>query len=267
MAEIQWRTSLGLVGTLINSYTGIEIRGYANSIPGFLNTCNTSCANGTKIQLDSSAMFQVQGRIMHESGHVASGLLDSHLNGGNYCWPSTVSSTGSFCNWSLGTPEWAAASFEEAFATFTADSTLWSPDAVEPTSCLSQGRCDHAVDGNLIELTHYPYSTNNCSLNVNDPEARWPISTMRYLWDIYDNHNDADGDTIAEGWSNYWRMYGNLTNYPSGTSPGQKDEPWNSTYTAIDDYDGRGAILYQSHYDIQYGISTSLLRTSNCSPK
>lgn len=269
-AELEWRTRFNLVGLLINNYTNIEIRGLQNNVPGFLGNCGTSCANGAqkRIQLDAGAGFAPQARIMHESGHVANYQARPFTNGGNYCWPNTSAPDGigggNPCGWSQSAddPEWAAAAFEEGLATFAGDSTLWFPNSPGPTSCLSSGNCP-VNSSTRIEETHFPFATNNCNLTSGDPESRWALSAMRFLWDVYDTVNDCDDDTIGEGPQNYWRMYANMQNYAAGTSTNQIDEPWNSDFSAIDNFDGRGSSSYNQNYAAF--MSLGLLRVDNCS--
>jgi hypothetical protein len=265
-AEMQWRLSFALVGALDSVYTNVEVRGVAQNMPDFLGQCNTSCARGSekKIQLDSlTSALSPQHRMMHEAGHVVSYQLKPNHGGySQYCWPNATGS----CTWSQGSAEWGSAAFEEGFATMMADTTLWNPDAVAPTSCLSSGRCSVNVNTN-IETTHYPYATNNCSLSATSPEARWPISVQRFLWDVYDSHNDCDGDTIQEGWDAYWRLYAVMQTYPNGVDDHQIDEVWSSTsYTTIDDLDGRGATDYNHHYINDNGVDTNILWIDNCIP-
>jgi len=271
-AELEWRNAFNLVGILQTAYTNVEIRGVATSMPGFLGDCSTSCANGAskRIQIDSdSSSRKPQARMMHEAGHVANYLLKPfHYGFTNYCWDSSGATTapdGGTCGWSRTGPEWAAAAFEEGFATFSGDNTLWFPNAVAPTSCNSTGRCT-LTSSNKLEETHFPFSTNNCDTSVDTPENRYPMSTMRLLWDIYDSTNDADGDTMAEGTGAFWHMYANMANYASGVSNHQIDECWSNTnFNVVDTRDGRSTSDYVFHYTNNY-VDVGLLSTSNCSP-
>jgi hypothetical protein len=89
---------------------------------------------------------------------------------------------------------------------------------------------------------------------------------MRFIWDIYDDHADCDGDIIAAGNTNFVSLYTNMANYASGVGFEQIDEPWlNTSYTSTDNLDGRGASSYSDHYSSSFQ-DVSLLRTDNCGP-
>jgi hypothetical protein len=277
--ELEYRTTFALVNTFVTNWTGIEIRGLANNQAGFLGNCPTSCAVGSskRIQLDANAGFSPQGRILHESGHVAD-YIEKNYHGtsaqGSYCWPNTAAPDGvgggTPCGWSLGADaEWGSAAFEEGLATFSADNTLWPPGQLQPTSCLSSVDCP--INGSTnIEQTDYPYATNNCSTVAANPESRWALTVMRYLWDLYDNNNDADGETISTGNGAFSDMYDTLGDYPTGVGYEAIDDPWSdTTYTTVTNFDGRGAISYAQHF---YNRNTTtysnafLVKTDNCSP-
>ena len=274
-AWLQWNNSFAYVGSLVTNYTNIEVRGVASAIPSFLGTCKSSCADGSskRLQLDSTvSAFSPQGRILHESGHIVQYLMKPfHGDALNYCWDQNGSTSpvppATTCPWSTGekAPEWAYAAFLEGYATFIGDTTLWWPNAVEPTSCLSQFTCP-VTDDTRIEKSDFPYSKFMCDTSAATPEIRWPMSTMRTLWDIYDDHNDADGDTVVEGWGNYSRFFTNLQNYPAGVADHQLDEPWsNTSYNVIDDSDGKGCYDYVYWYTLSY-LNVDILWNDNCSP-
>jgi hypothetical protein len=274
-AALEWTNAFSLSGALAASYNGVEVRGVAATMNNFLGSCPTSCATGVskRVQIDSvGSAFSPQGRIMHESGHVANYLLKPYHGtpGTNaYCWDTADSTSpvppATSCSWSRNSPEWGVAAFEEALATFSADNTLWYPNAVDPTSCTTQGRCSN-TSTNRIEETHYAYDTNSCDVTDATPESRWPISGQRLLWDIYDDHDDADGDTVAEGAGAFWHMYANMTTYATGVADHAIDEPWSSTsYTTVTKWDGRGMSDYAVHYGTNY-TSVGTLSVDNCSP-
>lgn len=259
-AERQFRQTINLVGALQGPYTGVEIRGIDSgaALSGFITAdgvCDTSCASGSlkRVQIDSlNSALSPQARMLHEAGHVASYLLKPFVSGSNYCWTqagATAPPAGQpACTWGRLSAEWAAASFEEAFATFFGDVTFWSATATDPTTCNSSARC--AVNAaNRIEETHYAGATNNCSTAAANPENRWPMSTLRTLWDAYDVQNDATNETFQEGAGNFWRLFANMTQFPNGVGNNQIDEPWLSTaYTTIDNYDGRSIRDYTAWY-------------------
>ncbi|MCU0655024.1 MAG: hypothetical protein MUF64_06965 [Polyangiaceae bacterium] len=201
---------------------------------------------------------------MHELGHIASYVLKPYSNGGDYGWPSTGIGGG----WSQNSSEWGATAFEEAFATHGGNITFWSDNSVAPTTCLSSTTCYSGgtpVGNSNIEATSYPYTINNCDLSSSAPESRWPVSAMRFLWDVFDNRNDADGDSYTANSGCFWCQFGVMGLYPSGTGSNAIDEPWNASYSAIDNYDGRGSASYSANYSSNFN-SVTILRTDNCSP-
>jgi len=269
-AEWQWRYTMNLVGVLISNFTGVEIRGFANTINGFRGTCNTSCAWGPakQVQLDQNAGLSPQARVMHELGHIATYVTHNWQITGDYTWSPPGQPPGA-SSWCQNCPEWADAAFEEAFATHYGSITFWADNAVSPTTCLSSGTCYDGTgtpfSGTDIEATSYPHTVNNCNTTSSNPEARWPLSAMRYFWDVFDNHNDADGDTYSANQGDFWKHLYNLGWYPEGTGLNQINEPWNSTLTSIDNKDGRGSSSYSTNYANNV-TSTNLLRIDNCSP-
>jgi hypothetical protein len=268
-AEWQWRYTMNLVGILQTNFNNVQIRGFANTISGYQGTCNTSCASGpaNQVQLDSNAGFAPQARVMHELGHIASYVTHPWALTGDYTWSPPGDPPGA-ASWCQDCPEWGVAAFEEAWATHYGSITLWADNAETPTTCLSSGPCYSGASPAFhtdLEASSYPFNTNNCGLSASNPEARWPLSAMRYFWDVFDNHNDADGDQYSASQSHYWQHLANLAWYPEGTGTNQIDEPWNSDYSAVTEKDGRGSVSYAANYAINV-TDTTLLKTDNCSP-
>ncbi|PTL83442.1 hypothetical protein [Vitiosangium sp. GDMCC 1.1324] len=258
-AERMWRDGLDYFGVMQSYFTGVEIRGFANSMPDFNGTCNTSCANGAtkRVQLDENAAFAPQGRVMHEMGHIASYLAKPYngAGGNGYCYPSTSNFPAGCQWWTLNTAEHGTAAFEEALATFLADSALYWPDSPEPHSCLAASAPCATGSFNLETSSGSACATG---------ESRWPLTAMRFLWDVYDSVDDQE--TVAEGAGNYWKMLNVLALYDNGTSTLQIDEPWNATYTAIDNWDGRGSYSYRMNYFNKNGTTVYTPYVRNCSP-
>jgi hypothetical protein len=82
---------------------------------------------------------------------------------------------------------------------------------------------------------------------------------------VFDNHNDADGDSYSANQGDFWKHLHNLAWYPEGTETNQIDEPWNPTRTAVTELDGRGSTSYAANYAANV-VNISLLRVDNCSP-
>jgi hypothetical protein len=269
-AEVQWRSVHSLVGVLINNLLGVEIRGFANNIPSWLGNQPNSAAQGPtkRVQLDANAAFAPQARVMHEIGHVAEYVTHPWQVGFDYTWSPPGQPAGPVL-WGYGGPEWASAGFEEAFATHYGNIALWFDNAVTPTSCfVSQGHCYNAA-GTIplaatdVEVSNSPPNTNNCDVSAGTPESRWPISIMRFLWDVFDNRDDGN-DTYSANQGDFWKHLHNLAWYPEGTLVDQHEEPWNSTKTAVTERDGRGAMSYSNNYAVNVR-SIDFLRVNNCS--
>src|SRR5262249_23843091 len=145
----------------------------------------------------------------------------------NQCFGSGCPST---AGWSLTSPEWKSASFEEGLATFFGDVANYWLYAPEPTTCLSTSYCDTSIEKSSGKF--------NC---VTD-EDRWALSTDRYLWDVYDTPDDYDAtpgylDDVSVP---YWQFFTTLESYPTGFGDHACDEPWkDSSYSSIDNFDGR----------------------------
>jgi hypothetical protein len=244
---MEWRLRLSTAGQFAAYFTGLEIRGFAKTI---FEYCPTSCAHGpdNNIQLDDAAAYKPQTRIMHEMGHIAVYVSQP--------WTFAFASYGKNdpgFTWDYQTDEYASAGFEEAFASFAADSTLYNGNAVAP------------YGGATEDIGYLQLETSDRSTGCAAAEASWPLSAERYLWDVYDNRND--GEAISEYDSNlWWRIYRNYQHYAGGTGAYAADEHWNSTYTALDWPDGRGSYSYQQNYNLTYSFDTYTARWLNCSP-
>ena len=179
----------------------------------------------------------------------------------------------------MGTSEWGVSAFEEAWATHYGSATFWAANSNAATTCLSAVHCYNQTSvspvafapagGTNIEATSFPFAVNNCNTAAATPEGRWPLSSMRFLWDVYDDHNDGDGDSYSAANGQFWNHFANLAFYPQGTSADQIDEPWNSTRTAVTERDGRGSQSYKNNFQTQFPQFNSnihLLWVDNCSP-
>jgi hypothetical protein len=272
-AEKLWRTVFNLVGVLQTNFTQVEIRGFADNIPGFRGECTSSCASGPdkQVQLDAAAGFKPQARVMHEMGHIATYVTHPWERTNNYNFPDTVAGGG---GWSRNEAEWGVSGFEEAFATHYGSIAFWGANATAPTTCNSTQSCYTVVVGppasatplanTNIEATSFPFATNNC-VGGDMPESRWPLSHMRYFWDVFDSNNDATADTYSANAGDFWRHLHNLAWYPEGTGANDIDEPWNSDYSAVTNRDGRGSSSYRANYNTNV-VNTSGIRTANCTP-
>lgn len=269
-AELQWRRVMNYVGRLQTQFFLIEVRGFANDQPDFLQTCKTSCTRGDlrRVQLDTNASLRPQARIMHELGHAAEYVTKPWrlMNDGTYDGSGPL-------DWDYNSREYGHMAFQEAIATHYGSIAFWYDNAASPTTCLSNTKCYDSSGSPLalanLEASSYPHTDDNC--DAAHEEGRWPLSLMRYLWDVYDSHNDADGDSYSAAATDFWRHLSNTYYYPDGIGTYQIDEPW-----APGDFggyyvpgppaelDGRGARSWQHNYLSVH--DTELLRIDNCSP-
>lgn len=249
-----WNNSLSKSNRMLNDFTDVVIYAFSDDTP---YSCGTSCASGTRndIQLDDSAAYKPQARVMHEMGHIASYDASPRSRpGNNYCWPNA---TGSGCGWSFTSAEWKAASFEEGLATFLGDSAFYYWWANDPRSCNSTGACSGS--NSEIETSRGPSS--NCSTD----EGRWALTTVRYLWDIYDGEDDSNfSDTVRR---ERYEVIDTLASFPSGFDNHEKNEPFNFLWV-VDNRDGHNAydFYYNQRYSHSAGINSSTLRANNCYP-
>jgi hypothetical protein len=242
-----WFYALSSSNRMVANFNGLTIYAFSDTTPG---ACATSCANGSRntIQLDANAAFSPQERVMHEMGHIASYQSDHHVGAVDYEFPST----GKGGSWSTTTAEWKATSFEEALATFLGTRAIYHQANPTPMTCLSSSAC-----GSSFNLET---GSSTCATD----EDRQALSTMRYLWDVYDSTVDSSySDTVS---TNYFQFFDTLNAYPAGTGDGERDEPWNWAHTALDDRDGHSSADFQSNFSAFAGVSTSSQRSHNCSP-
>ena len=247
-----WNDALSWSNKMEANFTGLTIYAFSDTQP---DSCSTSCAKGSAntVQLDANAAFKPLGRVMHEMGHIASYKSDTHTGANDYNYPST----GSGGSWSTTTAEWKAASFEEGLATFFGVRAIYHQANDEPHYCNSTSVCSTGT----YDLEE---STGTTSGSCAADEGRWALSTMRYLWDAYDSHDDSNySDAVS---SNYFDFFDTLGDYPSGTGDGDKDEPWNSSYSSKDNRDGRSAEDFRGHFQSRTGSSTTSQCSYNCSP-
>jgi hypothetical protein len=229
-AEKVWRESLALVGVYQTNFW-VEVRGFADNMPGFMGYCPASCNHGTQhqVQLCETCGFDPQARVMHEMGHAAIQTAKP------WKLPNLPDYNG-LPGWTYKQPGWKVNAWEEAFATFLADSTIYWPNALQPHTCsTSKNACQPGLFN--IEESDYPWY-----LKCATEEERWPLSGMRALWDIYDDQNEGY-DNVSLGWA-WWPIWDVLSLYPDGTARFAVDEIWDSSRTTVIHPDWRSGATY-----------------------
>ncbi|MCG8557605.1 MAG: hypothetical protein MJD61_20300 [Proteobacteria bacterium] len=255
-AERTWRDSFQYSNRLAQNYGSTQVRAF-NTI------CSTSCAvSATLIHLDTDPRtpFAFSGRIAHELGHTASHRLSREGNSnacGNYSYGSASNGW-----WSLWTPEWTCAGYEEAFATWIGDvARYWydsDPDIcgafIGPCPTMAEPSLGAPGGGGCSDCSGC--SGGNCPpANQTDCDGRHVGNMVKFLWDLYDTNEDSE--TLSEP---YNRICDNNFNWMVGTGNGLRDEPFGSP----NDWDGKAARDYSTLYVINYGVSPLPAYNNNC---
>lgn len=191
-------------------------------------TCSTSCARGwfknmgnppsyaeqkLTVILDGSAAtpFSPQERTMHELGHIADWL--SAPNQGIIRDPSGADYDGNN-GWSYQTVEWRPKALKEGMATFIATTAFYDDFATDPRTCIADGNTAGQED--CFDTSPTPFRLESSSYGVcGSLEGRQPVSSMRYMWDIYDQINDGV-DSID---LNLAQMFDSVAAYPCPAWP------------------------------------------------
>lgn len=257
-----WWYSLRWSNLMQSRFTGAKIKVF-----GGTSECKTCTYVTTKtIHIgDPEEAFAPQANIMHEMGHLASYFSNYRwatgadeypcYEGGVPPHPSVTCSDGDK-GWRLNRPEWLSLAFEEGLATFFGDVAMYWHGAAVPTTCDSTDFCTMN-----IEQSYGDY--DDCLVD----EYRKPITTVRFLWDIYDSRDDVGIGLLDEIQIGYGHIVDVLNSYPVGFGDGQVDEPWaDATYTTIDDYDGRSPYDFRNNLAALYGVWAIGPLMSNCFP-
>lgn len=221
------------------------------------SACFIGSSKTIKIPDDDSVWRQFT--ILHEMGHAVSYLASRNQN-----FMSCAAAEGAYKydgedEHYVGTPEHACIQFEEGFADFIAATALYAPNAVTPIApCLETSSCTIVIN---IEKSNGV--TDSC--DTSKKENRWVLTTARFLWDLYDSTSDYAGDIYQQP---LYTFIDTIHSFDNGTGNGQKNEPWNSALTQIDNYDGRSTYDYKLLYEHWHDNITSLnaVYSANCSP-
>ena len=204
-----WRTWFYSV-----QYSTLATTNFKNvAIWAFNANCATSCGGGLRLDLDTSAStpYAYSARVAHELGHVVSSQT-SQEKFSHPCVDYGYKGTG---GWSITSPEWSCAGFEEAYATFIGDVGRYWWNAPQPIACAYEtGTCSLSMEASSGVGTLCPTASE---------EDRWVLSSLRALWDIYDSAQDPGAaETISEP---YNLIVDNNNHFTVGTANRQRDEP------------------------------------------
>jgi hypothetical protein len=254
------------------------------NVTGYLEdptTCPlTACSDDggrKKFYLGPNMYFDMQNRMLHEMGHVASDV--SHVNG--WFWkiddynyteagcPATECTTG----WGYEQREYYQPGGEEATAQTFADFALFFPTAVDPRICMlpGGGYCD--VFSSRIELS----SGALCATG----RDRWMLNQMRVLWDLYDSAQDVIvlpnnvpvTDLVSSG--SVHSFAETLARFSHGAGGGQDLEGWNCPFLpptggaspgvcSWGNRDARTITDFALHFNEQTGLNIGPSLTMNC---
>lgn len=278
-AEFMW-ASLNESARMRSRFNNLQILAFfaQDEIgPNRTQDCNSSCfVNGfNQLHINENDAFRPQARIWHEMGHAASYEANHRWQHAGYDyvpsngWAGAIGKwvggvfvlegfkyppypTGDWgtagCQrsdvWCLETPEWLNAGFEEAMATFLASRAIYRQNAPAPLLCLSEFGCND-VGRNQIELSKGAACV--------DEEGRMPMSSIRYLWDVYDAHVDGEDNTLTS----FTNVINTLTSFEDGTGNHQDRESGNDGVNASD-----FAVVMSS----SIGYSSGHLLEMNCRP-
>jgi hypothetical protein len=252
-----WRTwwyALSSSNRMYSNFIRISIRAF-DSV-----TCPSSCSNGSqsRITLDDNAAYTPQSRVMHEMGHMAVYKSKPYKSASVFCYPAAECAPGDG-GWAHNDAEWKASGFNEGIASFVASTVLYSPQAVAPYDCVIADASPCPQNGFDLERS------NGASCDTVAEEHRWPLSTERFLWDIYDQVEEnfifsGDFDSRPQ-----WELFDRLANFGSGTNDHEVNEPFDATLSYLDDRDGRSSEDVKYWYEMN-GFNAFNQRAINCNP-
>jgi hypothetical protein len=262
---------------LSNKFTNVV--GYLESNECLGNSCSDD-GGAKKFYLGPDMYFDMQNRMLHEMGHIASDI--SHVNGlfwkiDDYTYTAAGCSQ-SECNpsWGHQTREYYQPGGEEAVAQTFANFALFFPDAADPRICWAPlGQyCD------VFSLAIEPSPGSYCATG----KDRWMFTQMQILWDLYDSRQDftllpngvAQTDLISSG--SVGSFAETLARFPHGTGNGQVFEGWNCPWggpptagptpspgaCTKGSKDARTMVDFALHFNEQTGLNIGPALTMNC---
>ena len=202
-AERMWRWSV------TSSSSGGELPTIDIEYPADAS-CSSGCqTTGTKrigIPNINSDAFLGPTRTAHEIGHLLSERIYPS-NTPNWCLNYNRNSSP---GWVLDSQEWTCAAWTEAISTFMSDvSRYWDDNGEVADTCswFELQQCAYMLDDNPV---------------CNGGEHRYPLSSIRFLWDAFDQR--VDGPNSETNNESYEDLTAALSLFAPGTGERQRDE-------------------------------------------
>lgn len=200
-------------------------------------------ASGTNVQIFTTMASQPMEGVSHELGHVvdflATGQGYKRCGAFNYpsaCTPPRIPPCMETSH-TYTSPEHYCLGFAEGLAGFLGYTSYYAESATDPKACHGSQPCTGTgINTVLLEPSS---GTGSCVETVRRNETQ----LMRYLWDAFDNVNDANFNDSQPGLS-FWQFTRALSMIPSGTGDGQFNEPWHPNLASLDDEDGKNGFDY-----------------------
>jgi hypothetical protein len=253
-AQQMWWWAMDFSSLMQARFTNVEVRGFGTECP---TSCWRNDAGEKRVLLDPSAAFAPQARITHELGHAASDFAskNGHFDtGSDYTWGGTGD------GWSLNTPEWGAAMFEEGLATALGDMSWYAHDAWQPHTC-SALFVAQSCPLNTFDIEWSPGPAATCNATMTNGE-RWPLNALRYVWDTYDSRVDGSDNVYRD----VAGVIDALNQFPHGRANGEDEEPWCCAgFCWLCDRDGRSSVDYRTNFQARHGDDTFNVWNQNCS--
>jgi len=243
-AHRTWFYSAQYSPRAIPNFVNVELR-------AFNTNCPTSCANALRVDLDTGAdtPYVYSARTAHELGHIVS---DQVSQGREAASCNDYSRNGA--GWSITSPEHMCAGYEEAYATLVGDIGRHWFNAPQPFACgYETGVCS------LNTETSSAAGGGSCDGSVE--EERWVLTTLRFLWDVYDDVNDGGSESVRQ---TYDRVIDNQGNFAIGTANHQRDEPFAGG--TLSDQDGKGQFDYLVNFETAHPVELDEADAINCFP-
>jgi hypothetical protein len=254
--ETAWRYAVGTVGVVHSRLNNLEVRGFADSI---WQSCPTGCylPGNNRIQLPLDGSF-TPTKAMHELGHAAAYETNSNKVSATYQYCKNEIPSGD-CGWGMEDDEWGAVSWQEAHAELNPLTALYAPSATQPYRCRRPKlSCLSSTDPNIETST---------GATCSGTEKSWPLTMMRFIWDVYDSNDSVS----LGGAADYWKIWQVWEEYGDGCGQHGINGPFGLPPVGVclmGDYytqpDTRASMSFAYQMNRVRGVDVTSARTSNC---